>query len=113
MSEKFSQCDCKGVAVMGARHGRDRFHTVPIFSLGLNNFNKGNMELRVHQAYPPTPRNLERRQEKLGTRMERVPTTRSDLLRAGKAMTLMFLGHSQDPSPQHPSQFADGSLREM
>jgi len=41
--------------------------------------------------------------------MERVPTARSDLLRARKAMTLMFLGRSQNPSPQHPSQFQTGS----
>ena len=57
---------------------------------------KGNMELRARQAYPPTPPHLERRQEKLGTRMERVPIARLDLLRARKAMTLMFLGRNNE-----------------
>src|SRR5436190_4082593 len=48
------------------RHGRDRFHTVSIFSLVPNDFMKGNMEIRAHQTYPPTPSRFERRQESLG-----------------------------------------------
>src|SRR5689334_20396881 len=67
--------------------GRDRFHTVPIISLALGDFTKGNMETRAHQIYPPTPPRLKRRQEKSGT--ERVPTARWDLLRARNAMTRM------------------------
>ena len=31
-----------------APHGRDRFHTVPIFSLVRNDFMHGNMEIRAH-----------------------------------------------------------------
>ena len=77
-------------------HGRDCFHTVPIFSLVRNAFMKGNMEMRAHRIYRPTPSHLERRQEKFGTRMERVPTTLRDLLRARNAMTLMFLGHKNE-----------------
>ena len=41
--------DC---ADCGTRRGRDRFHTVPIFYWAPNEFIKGNMEIRAHQAYP-------------------------------------------------------------
>src|SRR5436190_17146799 len=40
---------------MRRRHGRDRFHTVPIFSSVRNDFMEGNMEIRAHRAYLPTP----------------------------------------------------------
>src|SRR5436190_11609505 len=80
----------------GPRHGRDRFHTVPIFALVRNDFMKGNMEIRAHQTYPPTPSHLEHRQEKFGTRMECVPTARWNALRDRVAITLTFLGHKNE-----------------
>src|SRR5829696_1008166 len=79
---------------MRPRHGRDRFHTVPISSMELNAFNKANVETRAHQAYRPIPPAFERRQEMFGTRMERVPTTRWNILRDRAAITLKFLRHN-------------------
>ena len=64
---------------MRPQRGKDRFHTVPIFSLVRNNFMKDNLEIRAYQTCPPTPSHLECRQEKFGTRMERIPTTRSKM----------------------------------
>jgi hypothetical protein len=55
------------------------------------------METRVRQASPPSTLSyFERREKKLGTRMERVPTARWNALRDRVAITLMFLGHKNE-----------------
>src|SRR5436190_8269606 len=91
----------------GPRHGRDRFHTVPIFALVRNDFMKGNMEIRAHQAYPPTHPPLERRQEKFGTRMERVPTARWVCRALETQLRLCSSVREQNPLPL----IAAGGLR--
>src|SRR5436190_3382783 len=68
----------------------------PYFPQRLNHFSRPNVELRMHQANPPAPPNLERRTEKFGTRVERVPTARWDALRDRVAITLMFHGHKNE-----------------
>ena len=73
------------------RHGRDRFHTVSIFSLVAQRLHEGQHGNTSASDIPSNAFSFRTSPGKFGTRMERVPTARWDILPPRDAMTLRFL----------------------